>query len=231
MKKVVIFGTSIFAELAHFYLTHDSDFEIVAFTVHENQIKENEFQGLPVIPFEKIESMYPSDKFCMFIAIGYTNLNKKRANVYHKAKSKGYELLSFIHPTTRVWDEFEMGENCFIFENNVIQPFVKLGNDVIIWSNNVISHHTTIKDHCFIISHVAIAGNVTIEPNCFVGMNATIRNGITGRLLSSLFFNAHSFTVNATTSCELSFFKYRWINLPRSPVPKIITFFIYCGLE
>jgi len=179
MKNVIIFGTGDLAKLIHLYLKKDSSHEVVAFTVNEWALKNKELNNLPVIPFEKIESMYPSDKFCMFIAIGYTNLNKKRANVYHEAKSKGYELLSFIHPTTRIWDEFEMGENCFIFENNVIQPFVKLGNDVIIWSNNVISHHTTIKDHCFIISHVAIAGNVTIEPNCFVGMNATIRNGIT----------------------------------------------------
>ena len=115
----------------------------------------------------------------MFIAIGYSELNKKREKIFNEAKNKGYELLSYVHPSTKLWDDFEMGENCFIFENNVIQPSVKLGNNVIIWSSNVISHHCEIKDHNFIISHVAIAGNVTIEPYCFVGMNATIRNSLT----------------------------------------------------
>jgi sugar O-acyltransferase (sialic acid O-acetyltransferase NeuD family) len=105
-------------------------------------------------------------------------LNKKRAKVFDEAKTKGYKLISYVHPTTSISEEFHMGENCFIFEKNVIQPFVTLGNDIIIWTGNVISHHTTIKDHCFIVSHSAIAGNVTINSFCFIGMNATIRNGI-----------------------------------------------------
>ena len=179
MKKVIIFGTGDLAKLIQKYLTRDSPHEIVAFTSHQEFITEKNIDGLPVIPFEKIQGEFPIDKFTMFIAIGYSELNKKREKIFNEAKSKGYELLSYVHPSTKLWDDFEMGENCFIFENNVIQPSVKLGNNVIIWSNNVISHHCEIKDHNFIVSHTAIAGNVTIEPYCFVGMNATIRNSLT----------------------------------------------------
>ena len=35
MNKVIVFGLQDFAELAHYYLTHDSDYEVVAFCVHE----------------------------------------------------------------------------------------------------------------------------------------------------------------------------------------------------
>lgn len=178
MKKVIIFGTGEFAELIYLYLTREGNHKVVAFTVHKEQIKDNEFLGLPVISFDSIEKTHPPEKFTMFIAVGYSNVNKKRARIFEEAKSKGYHLLSYVHPSTKLWNEFEMGENCFVFENNTIQPFVKLGNDVIIWSNNVISHHTIIKDHCFIVSHVSIAGHVTIEPYCFFGMNATVRNRI-----------------------------------------------------
>jgi len=31
MEKVVIFGTEELAQVAHFYLTHDSPYEVVAF--------------------------------------------------------------------------------------------------------------------------------------------------------------------------------------------------------
>ena len=179
MKKTIIFGTGDLARLIQKYLTRDSTHEIVAFTSHQEFITEKNIDGLPVIPFEKIEDKFPIDKFSMFIAIGYSELNKKREKVFIEAKNKGYELLSYVHPSTKLWDDFKMGENCFIFENNVIQPSVKLGDNVIIWSSNVISHHCEIKDHNFIISHTAIAGNVTIEPYCFIGMNATIRNSIT----------------------------------------------------
>ena len=178
MKKVVIFGTSIFAELAHFYLTHDIDFEIVAFTVHENQIKENKFQGLPVIPFEKIEEDYPSSEFDMFIAVAYQQVNKIRAKIFQDAKNKGYHLISYVNSKVTKWEELQIGENCFIFENVVIQPFVKIGDNVIIWSGDHIGHHSEINDHCFITSHVVISGNVKIGPYCFLGVNSTIRDGI-----------------------------------------------------
>ena len=62
-----------------------------------------------------------------------------------KAEINVSNLMTYIHPSTIINDEFEMGENCFIFENNVIQPLVKLEDDVIIWTGNVISHHTTIS--------------------------------------------------------------------------------------
>lgn len=179
MKKIIIFGTGIMGQLIQKYLTKYSPHEVIAFTSHQKFINEKNIDGLPVIPFEKIEDKFPTDKFTMFIAIGYSELNKKREKIFNEAKKKGYELLSYVHPSTKLWGDFEMGENCFIFENNVIHPSVKLGNNVIIYSNIVISHNCTIKDHNFISSQVAIAGNVTIEPNCFVGINATIRNNLT----------------------------------------------------
>jgi len=179
VKKVVIFGTTDLAQLAHFYLAHDSPYEIAAFTVDRDFITGKELFGLPVIPFEGIEKSYPPDKFDMFIAIGYSNVNKVRANKYYEAKNKGYKLISYICSKAVVWNNVEIGDNCFIFENQTIQPFVKIGNDVIIWSGNHIGHHTTIGDHCFITSHVVISGRVKIEPYCFLGVNATIRDKIT----------------------------------------------------
>jgi sugar O-acyltransferase (sialic acid O-acetyltransferase NeuD family) len=177
-KKVIIFGTGSFGKIIYLYLKHDPLIDVMGFTANEWTINENKIFNLPVIPFEKIELAYPPSEFQMFIAVGYSDMNKKRSRFFDQAKSKGYELMSYVHPTTIVGDEFEIGENCFVFENNVMQPFVHLGNDVIIWTGNVISHHTIIKDHCFIVSHTSIAGNVIIEPHCFLGMNCTIRNNI-----------------------------------------------------
>jgi hypothetical protein len=35
MAKVIIFGVQDFAQLAKFYLQHDSEHEVAAFSVHE----------------------------------------------------------------------------------------------------------------------------------------------------------------------------------------------------
>lgn len=179
MKKVVIFGTSVFAEMAHFYITHDTSHQIVAFTVHEKFVDKEKFLGLPVVPFETIEKKYPPNKFVMFIAVGYQKMNKPRAKIFHEAKNKGYDLLTYVNSKVTKWEKLDIGENCFIFENNVIQPFVKIGNNVIMWSGNHIGHGTQIGDHCYISSHVVISGFVKIKPYCFFGVNSTIRDSIT----------------------------------------------------
>ena len=179
MGKLIIFGIGEIADIAHFYLTHDSAYKVVAFTVDKEFLpKEKEHEGLPVIDFAEIESSYPPQKYRMFLPISYKDVNKNRAEKYFQAKQKGYKLISYVCSKATTWPGLEVGENCFIFENNVIQPFVKIGNNVIIWSGNHIGHHSIIKDHCFISSHVVISGHVTVEPYCFLGVNSTLRDNI-----------------------------------------------------
>jgi len=179
MSKVVIFGTEKLAEVASFYLSHDSPHEVVAFTADASFIKAKQFMGLPVIPFEEVEKHYPPDEFKMFIAVGYTKLNTIRASKYNEAKKKGYELISYVNSKAIQWGEIEIGDNCFILENQVIQPWVKIGNDVVLWSGNHFGHNVIIGDHCWIASHVVICGGVKIGPYCFLGVNATIRDDVT----------------------------------------------------
>ena len=178
MSKIVIFGTGSFAQLVHFYLTHDSNHEVVAFTVHESHLKQKELLGLPVVPFESLEREYPVDSFNMYVAVGYTKLNRVRASIFGDAKRIGYELVSYVSSRCTHWGDTKIGDNCFIFEDNTIQPFVTIGNDVVMWSGNHIGHHSTIGDHSFISSHVVISGHVKVGPYCFLGVNATVRDSI-----------------------------------------------------
>lgn len=181
MKKVVIFGTGYFGKLVELYLANDSEYEVAAFTLNQEYITDKIFRGKAVVAFEEIERFYPPDEYSMFVAIGYNRVNKARAEVYNRCKEKGYELITYVSPkaTFYKWGENEIGDNCFIFEHNVIQPFVKIGPNVVIWSGNHIGHDTVIGSHCFITSHCVISGNVTIGPYCFIGVNATLRNAIT----------------------------------------------------
>lgn len=177
MSKVVIFGTGQIAEIAYFYLKNDSPHEIVAFAVDSNFLKTDNFQNLPVVPYEDIVNKYPPDKFKFFIPISYKNLNKIRAEKFKDIKIKGYECVSYIS-SRAVYYNTPVGENCFIFENNVIQPHAKIGDNCIIWSRNHIGHHTVIKDHCFLASHVVVSGSVEIDEYTFIGVNITIGDNI-----------------------------------------------------
>ena len=178
MKPVIIFGTGDIAQLAHFYLTHDSDYKIEAFTVDREYLSTSTFCNLPVVAFEEVESRYPPENFAMFIAVSYAKLNTIRAAKYLAAKAKGYELISYVSSKATTWPDLSIGENCFILEDNTIQPFVQIGNNVTLWSGSNIAHHTEINDNCFISCQVSIAGKVKIGKNCFIGINATIRDNI-----------------------------------------------------
>jgi len=172
MAKLVIFGTGDIAQIAAYYFKIDSDHEVVAFTVDKQYIKEPVFEGLPVVPFEDIEKHYPPALFKMFIATSYAKLNKIREAKYNEAKAKGYELVSYISSKCTYLSQYPCGDNCFIFEDNTIQPYVKIGNNVTLWSGNHIGHHSTIADHNFISSHVVISGHCNIGSYCFLGVNS-----------------------------------------------------------
>lgn len=177
-KPLVIFGVGDIAQLAHFYFSTDSEYEVVAFTVDFAYLMETTFCGLPVVAFEDISRQYAPDPYELFIALSYSKLNAVRKEKYLAAKAMGYRLASFISSSATVLNDGHIGENCFIFEDNTIQPFVTIGNNVTLWSGNHIGHHSTIKDHCFIASHVVVSGGVEIGEQCFIGVNATLRDHI-----------------------------------------------------
>jgi sugar O-acyltransferase (sialic acid O-acetyltransferase NeuD family) len=178
-EKLVIIGDSAFAEVAYEYFTFDSDFEVVGFAVEREYITRERLFDLPIVPFEDLENQFTPAEHKFFVATVYTQMNRLRARLYNEAKTKGYSPASYISPRAFVWRNCQIGEHCFIFENNVIQPFVKIGNNVILWSGNHIGHHSTIKDHCFVSSHVVVSGFVVIGERCFMGVNSTVSNNTT----------------------------------------------------
>tara|TARA_B100000963_G_C22528684_1_gene626546 strand:- start:505 stop:1164 length:660 start_codon:yes stop_codon:yes gene_type:complete len=179
MKKLILFGKGPYAQIAKDYFNKDSDYEVVAFTLDNEFIDADNYEGLPMVSFDQIQEKYPPSEFNMHIALSYTDMNKLREAKYIEAKSKGYYLASYVSSNCSYKSKYLCGDNCFIFEDNTIQPYVKIGNNVILWSGNHVGHHSIIKDHNFISSHVVISGSCIIESNCFIGVNSTLTHQLT----------------------------------------------------
>jgi sugar O-acyltransferase (sialic acid O-acetyltransferase NeuD family) len=177
-KKVVILGDSAFAEVAYECFTRDSEYEVVGFSVNSAFLERNELFGLPVVPLEEIERFFDPDQVEFYAALVYSQLNRLRTRLYEEAKTKGYRPASYISSRAFVWPNAVLGEHCFIFEDNTIQPFVKIGNNVVLWSGNHIGHHSVIEDNCFISSHAVISGFCTVGKNTFIGVNSAIANNV-----------------------------------------------------
>lgn len=177
MKKLVIFGIGEQAEMAYYYFTNDSKYEVVAFSVDKSFIDKKELFDLPIVPFEDIEKFFPKNEYEFFIAIGYNKINKLRTEKYLSCKEKGYKIASYVSSRASIFTN-KIGENTFILEDNTIQPYVIIGDNVTLWSGNHIGHHSVIKSNCFIASHVVISGGCEIGENTFIGVNATLRDHI-----------------------------------------------------
>src|SRR5437879_13827776 len=162
MARVVILGAGDIARLAHVYFTRDSPHEVVAFTVDREFRTADRLQGLPVVDFEEARRQYPPTEYAMFVALAYGRMNRDRAAKYERARELGYTLVSYVSSKCTFLTDEPVGDNCFILEDNTIQPFVTIGSNITMWSWNHIGHDSVIEDHCFITSHVVVSGHVRV---------------------------------------------------------------------
>jgi sugar O-acyltransferase (sialic acid O-acetyltransferase NeuD family) len=146
--------------------------------VEKNFIKNHTLFGLPIVPFEELESYFPPEHHKLFVAISFTQLNRARTRLYQQAKAKGYSFCSYISSNAFIGKNTEIGENCFIFEKAIVQRGTKIGNNVTIWSGSFIGHRSVIKDNCFLASNVAVSGFCEVGENCFLGVNSCMVGGL-----------------------------------------------------
>lgn len=178
MKPLIVVGTGSFGEVAAAYFDRFSDYQVLAFAVSESHLDEKKFAGRNVYPIESLSSRYPVGEVEVFVAVGYRKMNQIRQALVSQIESFGFSLTSFVHPEVDIWDRNSIGKNCFIFEDNTIQPFTQVGDNTILWSGNHIGHHSRIGSNTFISSHVVVSGSCQIGNNVFIGVNSTLHDGI-----------------------------------------------------
>ena len=176
-KGLIIFGSAEIAELAFYYFKNDSNYTPKYFTVDDEFVKDDKFLGLPIIPFSEIKELNLTDELDMHIAVSYQKLNRLREEKYQAAKGLGFKMASYLSSKSTYWpNNLSIGDNCFILENQTIQPNVKIGNNVMIWSGNHLGHGSVIRDHAYISSHVVLCGHTEIGKRSFLGVNTAIKD-------------------------------------------------------
>ncbi len=176
MAKLIIFGCGRGADVAARYFANDSAHEVCGFTVGTQYLASDNFRGLPLVDFDVVQQRFPPSDFQMFVPLGYQKMNGLRAEKYAEGKKKGYTFASYVSSKVVTHDALNIGDNCFILENNTINFDVKIGNNVVIWSACQIGDQSVIGDHVWISSHAVLSGEVTIGEYSFLGINCTISN-------------------------------------------------------
>jgi len=178
MSKVILFGIGGGAQTALRYLSKDSQHEIVAFTVDRKNRNVETFKGLPVVDFENVQDYFSPENYKMFILLNFDDMNGLRTKKFEEAKRKGFKFINYISSNNKFVEEIQIGENCFVLDNQTINLDVKIGDNVVLWSGNHIGDRSIIDNNVWISSQVAIGGDVKIGSKCFLGMHATISHSI-----------------------------------------------------
>lgn len=203
MKPIIIFGTGKIAEVLLYFWRNHSDREVVACTVDAGYLSTGAWNDLTVVPFDKVQAIYPPETHDMFIALGYQNMNALRARKCAEARALGYQLPSYVHPLSGLPLDCKMGDNCFIMNQALIHPCVQLGNNVFVWSGAMIGHHCIIGDNCWLTSCCNISGVVTVGANCFFAVNSTLGHGI--QIGSECFIGANALVTKSANDGEVFF--------------------------
>ena len=177
-RDLVIFGTGDVAELAAHYFSEDQGRQTKAFIVDDEYVEGHEFAGRPLVATSECLTRFSPSRHDMFIALAYTKMNTLRRSKLDWARANGYGLTSYVSPRISSFANVTMGANCFILEDNTIQPFVSIGENVTLWSGNHIGHHSVIEDDVFIARQVVVSGGVRGGKGSFIGVNATLRDHI-----------------------------------------------------
>ena len=176
-NDLYIFGVGQIAEVAEFYFKNDTNFKVIAFLADKDYIKESIINGIPVDEYSEFKSKNDINEINIFVAAGYSNLNKSREDLLERVIKDGFSIKSYISSKSQIYG-LVSGVNNFILENNIIQPYSSIGNNNIIWSGNHIGHHTNVGNNNFISSHVVISGSVNIKSNNFFGVNSTVVDNV-----------------------------------------------------
>jgi sugar O-acyltransferase (sialic acid O-acetyltransferase NeuD family) len=178
-RDLVIFGAAGLARLANVYFRTDSAYRVAGFCVDAGYRHGDVLEGLPLVDAADVERHFPPATHDMFVAIGYSRMNRVRAETCATARARGYTLASYVSSRAAVLTEHPLGDNCFICEHATIQPFARIGSGVIVWSGVSVAHDSAIGDYTFVAANATILGRCTVGRSCFIGANATLRNDIT----------------------------------------------------
>lgn len=177
-KKLIIFGTGKIAEVVSYYAAEECGLDVAAYTVDDAYMGSGTFNGLPVIPFSEIRSLYTPANYNMFVAVGYHDLNRLRAAKCSEAILLGYDLISVVSPKAELPRDVKVGVNCFIMPPAIVHPRVTIDDNCFVWSGALVGHHSKVGKNCWITSGANVGGNVTMGNNTFIAMNATIAHSV-----------------------------------------------------
>jgi sugar O-acyltransferase (sialic acid O-acetyltransferase NeuD family) len=178
-NKLIIFGISKYTELIEHYFTQYTDYRVCGYTVNRAYLTEESYNGKPVVAFEEVERHFPPEEYQAFIAVGLTDINRARKNLFLEFEAKGYGFPTFIHPQALVDPTAKVGRHCIVMEGVVIQAFCDVGDNIIFFPSCALTHHSVMESHSFMSTGVYVGGCSHIGEESFLGLGSIVNSSLT----------------------------------------------------
>lgn len=172
-RKLFIYGIGRLAEYASYVFAIDSDYDVKGYCMEKVYLQKHQPKDSEIKVYEEIFELLQKENYFLFIAVG-NNLLRER--IYKVAKVNGFKMATYISSKASTWPNLETGENCFIDEGCVLQPFITIEDNTILFTSQI-GHHTRIGKHV-LISGSKTGGNVHIGNHCYIGLNASIKQNL-----------------------------------------------------
>lgn len=179
MDKAVIYGAGDFGQLLCHHLRKTPGCpQPGAFVVGRQWLAEKSCMGLPVTAAEDMQQDYPPGEWAVYLCVGYTRMNRARAEVLGWLTAAGYPLPNYIHPAAMV-DAAVLGAGNIILQGVVVDAFTTLGDGNVLYPAALVAHHCEVGSFNYLAVNACVAGHATLGNGCFIGAHATVRNGVT----------------------------------------------------
>jgi sugar O-acyltransferase (sialic acid O-acetyltransferase NeuD family) len=179
MKKIVLAGNAVTAEILYAYLHRDNRYEITGLTVDDDFLEQGGLNGCHTVGLSEVQNEFSPDMHRVIMAIGYNDLNRTRESMFNRLKTLGYGIEAYIHPDARVYTDQLIGEGSVVLPGAVIEPHARLGTNCMVWSNVTLAHHSFVDDNCWVAAGAVISGQAKVRRNTFLGVGCTVVDAIT----------------------------------------------------
>ena len=120
-------------------------------------------------------SLFNPEEYAVMVAIADPRV---RYNIVQKLPEKT-KYFTFIHPTTLIMNDVEIGEGSFVGAYSILTTNIKIGKHSILNRNNHIGHDCVIGDYFSAMPGSIVSGNVTIQDFVYLGTNSSIKEKLT----------------------------------------------------
>lgn len=179
MKKILLAGNAITAEILCAYLRKDERYEVVGCTVDDEFVSQGSMVDLRTVGLSEATRVFSPQSHRVIMAMGYNDLNRSRETMFGRLKALGYGVETYIHPDARVYSDHPVGEGSVVLPGAVVEPLARVGANTMVWSNVTQAHHSSVGDHCWVAAGTVISGQAKVQRNTFLGVGCTVVNAIT----------------------------------------------------